>query len=296
MAWQLLPVNYTDAVWEGLRKYNEINNADGTVSFSDVTVYSQKENSFFGAKDANRMNEALNTIMSMVENGTNLYEAFQNYFAAQKVLFENKSDSEFDDFKKYLSDLEDEGFTSLTEIANQAKASATAAKTSEDNAKVSETNAATSATAAKTSETEAKSAKDSSETAKTAAETAQTAAETAANNARGYANEGSNILLRNEQVAVRTPYVGTNGNWYVWNNNTTSYEDSGTKAQGDQGIQGVKGEKGEQGDQGLNGVAVAAEGVFAFNIDENGHLILSYTDEQPPNFTVNEEGHLIYTF
>ena len=72
MAWDLLPVNYTDAVWSGLKRYNLIENADGTVSLQDMTVYSQKEKSFFGAMDANRMNEALNTIMSMLENGTDL--------------------------------------------------------------------------------------------------------------------------------------------------------------------------------------------------------------------------------
>ena len=56
MAWSLLPTNYTDAVWSGYKKYNQIDNADGTISLVDVTVYSQKENSFFGARDVNRMN------------------------------------------------------------------------------------------------------------------------------------------------------------------------------------------------------------------------------------------------
>ena len=58
MAWSMLPTNYTDAVWSGLKRYSMVNNEDGTVSFQDVTVYSNKENSFFGARDANRMNEA----------------------------------------------------------------------------------------------------------------------------------------------------------------------------------------------------------------------------------------------
>ena len=61
MAWQMLPTNYTDAVWAGLKRYTEITNEDGTVSFQDVTQYSNRDNSFFGASDANRMNEALNT-------------------------------------------------------------------------------------------------------------------------------------------------------------------------------------------------------------------------------------------
>lgn len=66
MAWENLPTNYTDAVWSGLKRYLMANNEDGTVSFQDVTVYSNKENSFFGARDANRMNEALNTIVPKI--------------------------------------------------------------------------------------------------------------------------------------------------------------------------------------------------------------------------------------
>ena len=109
MAWELLPVNYTDATWSGLKKYTEVQNGDGTVSFQDVTVYSNKENSFFGAKEANRMNEALNTLMSMVENGTDLYTAFQNYFTTQKGLFEDTADATQKDFTAYVEELEAQG-------------------------------------------------------------------------------------------------------------------------------------------------------------------------------------------
>ena len=105
MAWKLLPVDYTDAVWSGLKKYSQIDNDDGTISLQDVTVYTNKEKSFFGAIQANRMNEALNTIMSMVENGTDLYEAFQNYFALQKQLFEGKETTEYNSFVGYTYNL-----------------------------------------------------------------------------------------------------------------------------------------------------------------------------------------------
>ena len=37
MAWTLLPTDYTDAVWSGLKKYSQVDNSDGTVSFQDVT-------------------------------------------------------------------------------------------------------------------------------------------------------------------------------------------------------------------------------------------------------------------
>lgn len=119
MAWELLPVDYTDAVWAGLKRYNQINNEDGSVSFQDITAYTGKEKSFFGAKDANRMNEALNTIMSMVENGTDLYTAFQNYFAEQKTLFEQEADSKATEFDNYTDNLEQEYKASMATFESQ---------------------------------------------------------------------------------------------------------------------------------------------------------------------------------
>lgn len=116
MAWELLPVNYTDAVWSGLKRYNEVRNEDGTVSFQDVTVYSNKETSFFGSKDANRMNEALNTLMSMVENGTDLYTAFQNYFNTQKGLFEDTANATQQGFNEYVDGLKAEGDSAILTI------------------------------------------------------------------------------------------------------------------------------------------------------------------------------------
>lgn len=119
MAWKLLPVDYTDAVWAGLKRYNQINNEDGSVSFQDITSYTGKEKSFFGAKDANRMNEALNTIMSIVENGTDLYTAFQNYFAEQKTLFEQEADSKATEFDNYTDNLEQEYKVSMAAFESQ---------------------------------------------------------------------------------------------------------------------------------------------------------------------------------
>lgn len=119
MAWKLLPVDYTDAVWAGLKRYNQINNEDGSVSFQDITAYTGKEKSFFGAKDANRMNEALNTIMSMVENSTDLYTAFQNYFAEQKTLFEQEADSKATEFDNYTDNLEQEYKASMAAFESQ---------------------------------------------------------------------------------------------------------------------------------------------------------------------------------
>ena len=125
MSWELLPVNYTDAVWSGLKKFNEIDNGDGTVSFQDVTVYSQKENSFFGAREANRMNEALNTLMSMVEGGTDLYTAFQNYFNTQKNLFEGEADTKLSDLQTYVAGLEAQGDALIEQIETDYSAEMT---------------------------------------------------------------------------------------------------------------------------------------------------------------------------
>lgn len=129
MAWKMLPTNYTDAVWAGLKRYTEITNEDGTVSFQDVTQYSNRDNSFFGAADANRMNEALNTIMSMVENGTNLYTDFQNYFTVQKAAFKTEADTINADFNAYVAALEAEGDAAIQTIKTDY---ATEIKTFED--------------------------------------------------------------------------------------------------------------------------------------------------------------------
>lgn len=116
MAWSLLPTDYTDAVWSGLKKYTQIDNSDGTVSFNDVTTYTNKEKSFFGAKDANRMNQALNYIMSMLENGTNLYEEFQTYFATQKEQFKSSADTAYQDLSQYFVTLKSNGDSALAQI------------------------------------------------------------------------------------------------------------------------------------------------------------------------------------
>lgn len=127
MSWTLLPTDYTDAVWSGLKKYTQVDNSDGTVSFQDVTAYTNKEKSFFGAADANRMNEALNTIMSMVESGTDLYEAFQTYFDTQKTLFLSEgndvieaaranANTKYNSFSDDLDELKSSGDTALAKI------------------------------------------------------------------------------------------------------------------------------------------------------------------------------------
>lgn len=52
------------------------------------------------------------------------------------------------------------------------------------------------------------------------------------------------------------------------------------------------GAKGERGEDGINGVAVATEGFFAFNVTEDGMLQVTCTGEDMPNFYLDDGGHL----
>lgn len=65
---------------------------------------------------------------------------------------------------------------------------------------------------------------------------------------------------------------------------------------GPRGPQGEPGPQGPQGPQGINGVAVAASGMFAFNVNDMGHLVLCYTGETDIRGAyVGEDGHLYLT-
>ena len=104
-AFEMLKTDYVDAVFEGLRKYLQIANQDGTFSFADVTQYTVKEGSFLGAKDINMMNTAMNLIMAALNNGTDLYEVFSNFFIEQQNLFEKTADEYNAGFEEYLAAL-----------------------------------------------------------------------------------------------------------------------------------------------------------------------------------------------
>ena len=125
MAWELLRVDYTDASWTGLKKYNQISNHDGTVSFQDVTQYSNLDNSFYGARDANRVNEAINTIMAMVEGNNDLYTAFQNYFNTQKMQFESRGNTAISEiertYREHMNTYEREQVAAFTTWFNGIK-------------------------------------------------------------------------------------------------------------------------------------------------------------------------------
>jgi len=63
--------------------------------------------------------------------------------------------------------------------------------------------------------------------------------------------------------------------------------------QGETGPAGQQGIQGPPGKDGINGISVPSNGKWAFNVDENGHLILGYTEDEAPDFSINEDGHLI---
>lgn len=104
-AFELLRTDYADAVFDGLRKYLQIINTDGTFSFADVTQYTVKEGAFFGAKDANMINTAVNAILAALNNGTDLYEVFSNFFVEQQNLFEQTAGEYNSEFEAYLAEL-----------------------------------------------------------------------------------------------------------------------------------------------------------------------------------------------
>ena len=116
MGWKRLSTDYKDISWSGLKKYTQIDNDDGTISFRDDTRYTNKESSFFGAKDANQINEAVNYIMTKLENGTDLYSVFQEFFDSQKELFIEEKNSKVSDINGYVSDLKSRGESALTNV------------------------------------------------------------------------------------------------------------------------------------------------------------------------------------
>ena len=59
-----LKTDYKDAIYEGQRKYQLVQNGDGTCSLPDLTIYTQ-EGDRFGAKDINETNEEINALESV---------------------------------------------------------------------------------------------------------------------------------------------------------------------------------------------------------------------------------------
>ncbi len=63
--------------------------------------------------------------------------------------------------------------------------------------------------------------------------------------------------------------------------------------QGERGPEGPAGPQGPEGPRGIDGVAVATDGAYAFNVDEDGNLVLYYTGQTAPDFEILEDGMLV---
>lgn len=61
------------------------------------------------------------------------------------------------------------------------------------------------------------------------------------------------------------------------------------------GPQGAQGVQGPQGPRGINGAAVSTAGFVAFNVTEEGHLTVTYADDESMSFSINNDGHLLVT-
>lgn len=172
MAWTNLPTDYEDAVWNGLKKYAQVNNEDGTVSFKDMTVYTKKEKSFFGAADANAMNAAMNQLAGNMDT------------ISQKA-------------------------TQATNAASTATTKASEAATSAQNAENAKTAAASSASSASSSATTASQKATAAGNAQTAAANSAAAAAESATEAQESAALTA-ALLYNNAGAHNAIYRGKN--------------------------------------------------------------------------------------
>lgn len=118
------------------------------------------------------------------------------------------------------TDTSDSDFPDIIAMATAqmeaAAASATGAATSATAAGTSATNAAASATSAATSATNAANSATSAASSATSASNSATSAASSANRAAAY--------------SVNVPYIGSNGNWWVWNTTQGAYVDTGVDA------------------------------------------------------------------
>lgn len=82
---------------------------------------------------------------------------------------------------------------------------------------------------------------------------------------------------RAEEAAVKTPYIGENNTWMVWDFEAGKYVDSNISALGEVGPVGpvgLPGPQGPEGPPGQNGVVFdVGIGEFTLSINEDGHLI-----------------------
>lgn len=175
--------------------------------------------------------------------------------------------------------------------ASNSAASAAQAAGSAAQASTSASNAASRASSAATSATQAAGSAFNASTSASNAATSATQAADSASAASSSAVSANASAQSAKQYSGKPPVIQA-GTWWTWNNANYRYENTGSPAQGPQGNPGSQGPAGPQG---IHGAAVSADGIYAFNIDGNGHLILSYTGSDAPDFVLDANGHLILT-
>lgn len=98
---------------------------------------------------------------------------------------------------------------------------------------------------------------------------------------------------RAEQATVYTPTIGSNGNWYVWDQAAGKYVDSGVSAQ-----QGPKGDKGDKGDTGATGERGTGWWETIANTPQNGAQsfisMSGSTDYKVGDFLINPSLGYVY--
>lgn len=116
--------------------------------------------------------------------------------------------------------------TKATEASNSATSAATSATAASGSASTASTKAGEASTSASTASTKAGEAATSAQTASTKAGEAATSATNAANSATAAAASASQAAA----WSANPPYIGANGNWYVYDTTTNTYIDSGIDA------------------------------------------------------------------
>ena len=87
MSWQNLPTDYENIQWNGQRKYQIVENQDGTVSFVDVTDYLNDNKAQMAASELNRMTGGVNDL----RNGINIagtFDAATSYNIGDYVFYD----------------------------------------------------------------------------------------------------------------------------------------------------------------------------------------------------------------
>lgn len=187
--------------------------------------------------------------------------------------------------------------------AEQLQAEIDSIKTTIVNAGISERNAKASEEAAAYSEQAAQSSKEFAQAFAARADASKDEAQRQAAAAANYAAaaERSRAAITDMSVSAEALPTGLasvqksqdpDGTYHL-HFGLPKGETGSVGLRGPAGPQGVEGPQGVPGPRGINGVAVAASGTYAFNVNEDGHLILNYTGDTAPDFSINEEGHLI---